>query len=189
MRERESERQKKKRVDKMSDGKDVEGGASSGPLEDPELNYVAPKEKSLDELLSSDAGDEALEKYKKTLLGEAVKGTGSVVVEENDPRGVILKKLALVVPGRKDEEIDLTGDLKKIKKTVRHFWIPGTIIISILCFFMYTHTHTHVYIFFITDFLHEGGRSIPYPNRFHCPKRNSDRLEIRPENESDGNDR
>ena len=53
-----------------------------------------------------------------TLLGSAVAGTGSVVAEPNDPRNVIVKKLALVVEGRPDGEIDLTQDLKEIKKKV-----------------------------------------------------------------------
>ena len=46
-------------------------------------------------------------------------GTGSVVAEPNDPRNVIVKKLALVVDGRPDAEIDLTQDLKEIKKKVK----------------------------------------------------------------------
>jgi len=31
-------------------------------------------------------------------------------------RNVIVKRLALVVDGRKDEQLDLTGDVKQIKK-------------------------------------------------------------------------
>ncbi len=49
-------------------------------------------------------------------------GTGSVVAEPNDPRNVIVKKLALVVDGRPDAEIDLTQDLKEIKKKVKKKW-------------------------------------------------------------------
>lgn len=38
--------------------------------------------------------------------------------DANDPRKVIVKKLALCVPGRDDMELDLTGDLSKLKKQV-----------------------------------------------------------------------
>jgi len=36
-------------------------------------------------------------------------------VEPNDPRKVIVKKLALVVDGMPDKELDLTGELTKLK--------------------------------------------------------------------------
>lgn len=36
----------------------------------------------------------------------------------DDPRKVIVKKLALCVPDRADMELDLTGDLSKLKKQV-----------------------------------------------------------------------
>lgn len=38
--------------------------------------------------------------------------------DANDARKVIVKKLALCVPGRDDMELDLTGDLTKLKKQV-----------------------------------------------------------------------
>lgn len=41
-----------------------------------------------------------------------------VYIEPNDPRKVIVKKLALVVEGRNDMELDLTGDLSQLKKQV-----------------------------------------------------------------------
>merc|ERR1712012_1396755 len=48
--------------------------------------------------------------------GDSVAGSGAVVVDPDDPRKVILKKLALVIEGRDDETIDLTDDLANIKK-------------------------------------------------------------------------
>merc|ERR1719193_687212 len=50
------------------------------------------------------------------LLGEAVAGSGKVVVDENDARSLILKKLYLVVEGRPDLPMDLTQDLDTIKQ-------------------------------------------------------------------------
>ncbi len=37
-------------------------------------------------------------------------------LEPNDPRRVIVKKLALVLDGMPDKELDLTGDLSKLKE-------------------------------------------------------------------------
>ncbi len=94
-----------------------EGAGSAGAL-DPESCYKAPAETTIDEIVSKDADDLDLVKYKETLLGSAVAGTGSVVVEPDDSRNVIVKRLTLITEGRDDRHIDLTGDLKEIKKTV-----------------------------------------------------------------------
>jgi RHO protein GDP dissociation inhibitor. len=39
--------------------------------------------------------------------------------EPDDPRKVIVKKLALCVPERPDLELDLTGDISQLKKQVK----------------------------------------------------------------------
>lgn len=41
-----------------------------------------------------------------------------LILDPNDPRKVIVKKLALCVPGRDDMELDLSGDISKLKKQV-----------------------------------------------------------------------
>ena len=38
------------------------------------------------------------------------------LLDPTDPRKVIVKKLALCVEGRPDMELDLTGDISKLKK-------------------------------------------------------------------------
>ncbi len=48
-------------------------------------------------------------------LGDAAAGSGKVVIDENDPRVLILKKLSLVVEGRPDVSMDLTENLEQIK--------------------------------------------------------------------------
>jgi len=83
--------------------------------EDEDTNYKPPPEKSLDEILAADQEDESLKKYKEALLGDAMKG-GAVIVDPNDPRRVIVKKLAMVVEGRPDVVLDLSGDLEALKK-------------------------------------------------------------------------
>ncbi|KOC66732.1 HEAT repeat-containing protein 2 [Habropoda laboriosa] len=79
-----------------------------------ESNYKPPPEKTIEQILEADKEDESLRKYKETLLGEAK--SGGVVVDPNDPRKVIVKKLALCVADRPDMELDLTGDLSQLKK-------------------------------------------------------------------------
>lgn len=79
--------------------------------------YVPPAEKSLDEILSTDADDPSLENYKKTLLGDGAQR--KVIIDDSNPNNVIVTKLGLVVEGRPEMELDLTEDLAKIKK--KHF--------------------------------------------------------------------
>lgn len=106
-----------------------------------ETNYQPPPQKSIEEIIAADQEDESLRKYKEALLGAAQ--TEKIIVgmwhfikenlktqfelkkkfifftDPNDPRKVIVKKLALCVPGRDDMELDLTGDISKLKKQVR----------------------------------------------------------------------
>lgn len=77
-------------------------------------NYKPPPERTIEQILETDKEDESLKKYKETLLGEAK--AGGVVFDPNDPRKVIVKKLALCVTDRPDMELDLTGDLTQLKK-------------------------------------------------------------------------
>jgi len=69
----------------------------------------------LEEIVQADKDDESLQRYKEALLGGAAAGA-AIIVEPNDPRRVIVKKLALVVEGMPDKELDLTGDLSKLKE-------------------------------------------------------------------------
>lgn len=79
--------------------------------------YQPPPEKSIDAMLEADQEDESLQNYKKALLGGAMGGTGSVVVDESDPRKVIVKSISLVVESeeRPGMTLDLTEDPKTIK--------------------------------------------------------------------------
>ena len=92
-----------------------EPNSASPEPEDEVPGYVAPAQKSLDTILQTDEDDEALKKYKAALLGSAATGD-RIVVDQNNPNNVIVKKLALIVDGRPDMELDLTEDLAKIKK-------------------------------------------------------------------------
>ncbi len=54
---------------------DVENGAASGGPE----AYKPPAQKSVEEIIKADAEDESLEKYKRTLLGNAAQGDKVIV--------------------------------------------------------------------------------------------------------------
>lgn len=60
--------------------------------------------------------DESLRRHKAALLGPTQ--TEKTIVDANDQGKVIMKKLALVVEGRVDMELDLTGVLSQTKEQV-----------------------------------------------------------------------
>jgi hypothetical protein len=79
--------------------------------------YRPPAPKSVKDIIQADAEDESLRKYKEALLGSAI--AGAVEVFPNDPRRVIVNKLAIVVQGvQPDIEIDLTLPHDELKKKV-----------------------------------------------------------------------
>ncbi|XP_049296948.1 rho GDP-dissociation inhibitor 1 [Anopheles funestus] len=84
--------------------------------EEHDSNYQPPPQKTIEEIMAADAEDESLRKYKEALLGEAQ--AEKIVFDDSDPRKVIVKKLALLVTDRDPMELDLTGDLTKLKKNV-----------------------------------------------------------------------
>lgn len=71
--------------------------------------YKAPAQKSLAEIASQDADDESLRRYKEALLG-------NFQGDPNETRRVVLLKLSVVVDGREDICLDLSGDLSKFKE-------------------------------------------------------------------------
>ncbi|XP_071105710.1 rho GDP-dissociation inhibitor 1-like [Haliotis cracherodii] len=73
-------------------------------------NYRPPAQKTLTEIQKLDEDDESLQKYKKTLLGEV-----SDPPKPDDPRNVIVEKLAFCSEGRPEIEMDLSGDLSKLR--------------------------------------------------------------------------
>lgn len=82
-----------------SDKKDEGAGVPLSPDVDEEesTGYKPPAEKSLAEIVNADAEDESLVRYKQALLGEAAGGDNALIVVPDDPRRVIVQKLALVV--------------------------------------------------------------------------------------------
>lgn len=81
--------------------------------EEQDENYKAPAQKTIEEILALDNEDESLRKYKEALLGAQA---DKIVIDANNPKNVLVRKLALVVEGRDDLELDLSGDLTKLKK-------------------------------------------------------------------------
>ncbi|XP_053210463.1 rho GDP-dissociation inhibitor 1-like [Panonychus citri] len=80
------------------------------------IDYKAPPEKSLTEILETDKNDESLTRYKEALLGDAA--VSAPVVDPSNPNRVIVKGLALLTEGRPDLYLDLTGNLAELKKRV-----------------------------------------------------------------------
>ena len=78
-----------------------------------EENYKAPAQKTIDEIMSLDTEDESLRKYKEALLGSQA---DKIIIDANNPKNVIVKKLVLMVSGRDDMVLDLSGDLTQLKK-------------------------------------------------------------------------
>uniref|UniRef100_A0A1L8DLQ8 Rho GDP-dissociation inhibitor 3 n=2 Tax=Nyssomyia neivai TaxID=330878 RepID=A0A1L8DLQ8_9DIPT len=98
----------------MSTEQEPRQDAEGEETPDVDANYQAPPQKTIEEIMATDQEDESLRKYKEALLGAAQ--TEKIVVDANDSRKVIVKKLALCVTGRNDMELDLTGDISKLKK-------------------------------------------------------------------------
>lgn len=89
---------------------------SDEEVEEVKTKYKPPPEKSMTEMIQQDAEDESLRKYKEALLGSSSTGQ-AVIVDFNDERRVLVRKLALCVEGREDVTLDLTrGDLEKLKE-------------------------------------------------------------------------
>ncbi|TKR68003.1 hypothetical protein L596_024058 [Steinernema carpocapsae] len=84
----------------------IEQQLSNQHFEDEEeQNFQAPAQRSVQEILQTDAEDESLNRYKERLLGSV---TGSaVIVDESDPRKVIPRRLSLIFEGRSEMTIDI----------------------------------------------------------------------------------
>ena len=79
-------------------------------------NYTAPKRKSVTDILEAQEGeDEALQRYKASLLGAAAAGGAAA----DDPRRVVITELSILVNGRETltyNESDIAGDLNIVLK-------------------------------------------------------------------------
>lgn len=84
------------------------------PIEDEEPEetpgYKPPAQKTLQEIQTLDADDESLVRYKQMLLA----GAGAAA-DEGGPNVKVLK-MSVIVEGRPDIELDLTGDLSKLRE-------------------------------------------------------------------------
>lgn len=73
-----------------------------------DVNYKPPAQKALQEILETDKEDESLQKYKAALLGSAAASV-NIIVKPEDPRKVMVQNLQLIVDGRPDVTMNLTG--------------------------------------------------------------------------------
>jgi Rho GDP-dissociation inhibitor len=77
--------------------------------------YKPPTAKALDDIVNQDQEDESLQKYKQALLGADL-GKQACPFPD-DPRRVIVTKLAVLVQDHDDLELDLSGDLTLLTKS------------------------------------------------------------------------
>uniref|UniRef100_A0A1B0AGZ4 Uncharacterized protein n=1 Tax=Glossina pallidipes TaxID=7398 RepID=A0A1B0AGZ4_GLOPL len=98
-------------------------------LHDEELqndNYQPPPAKAIEEIAAANREDDGLRPEK-------------IVVDMNDQRKVLVKKLALDVDRHKDIKLDLAGDLNQLKKQVFvykmriDFLFPREIVYGLKC--------------------------------------------------------
>jgi len=75
--------------------------------------YKKPAPRALSEIVGADKDDEALEKYKRDLLGDV---SNVAIVDEANPSRVIIKKMELVTDEKEPLCIDLTQSKEEIKK-------------------------------------------------------------------------
>ncbi|GMS96805.1 hypothetical protein PENTCL1PPCAC_18980 [Pristionchus entomophagus] len=85
--------------------------------------YKAPEKKTVAEIISADSGDDALERYKASLLGN-VAAAAQTVIDPTDPRVVLPMTLEIVYGGTVKDSIDLTrnpeGASMKLKEGVQY---------------------------------------------------------------------
>jgi len=93
----------------MAEEADLKPIDSEEPEETP--GYVAPAKKTLAEIEQMDQDDESLVKYKQALLANIDPNAAP----KDDPRKVVVQKMAFTSNGRSDIELDLTGPLDKLK--------------------------------------------------------------------------
>ncbi|XP_049924293.1 rho GDP-dissociation inhibitor 3 isoform X1 [Epinephelus moara] len=79
--------------------------------DDRNLNYVAPVQKTLDEIQQLDKDDESLVKYKQTLLG-----TTPMLADPNVPNIQVTRLTLLCDTAPEPITMDLTGDLSALKE-------------------------------------------------------------------------
>lgn len=94
----------------MAEQNDHVDAVESDNEDETKSKYIPPAQKTVEELLKTDQEDESLKKYK-----EALGLSGSVIVDENDPRQVIVKKIGLLADDRQEVVLDLS-DIDSIKK-------------------------------------------------------------------------
>jgi Rho GDP-dissociation inhibitor len=91
----------------------TEGDNINEIIDEQDENYKAPPQKTIEEIMNLDNEDDSLRKYKEALLGNQA---DKVVIDANNPKNVIVKRLVLICTDRDEMVLELDGDLSKLKK-------------------------------------------------------------------------
>ncbi|KAL3081317.1 hypothetical protein niasHT_039794 [Heterodera trifolii] len=70
-----------------------------------EIFFSPPAQKSVKEIIEADHNDESLKKYKEQLLGE--NASGPVLVEPDNPKNVLVRRISLVSDDQVKHSMDL----------------------------------------------------------------------------------
>jgi len=76
-----------------------------------ETTFAKPPEKSIQEIVSADADDPSLNKYKQELLGSAAASSGAIIVRPDNPERVIVTNISLISEGEVKRSMNLPGPL------------------------------------------------------------------------------
>jgi Rho GDP-dissociation inhibitor len=74
-----------------------------------ETSAFRPPEKSIQEIISADADDQSLIKYKQELLGNAAAGAVPITIRPENPERVIVTNITLMSDGVEKRTMDLPG--------------------------------------------------------------------------------
>ena len=83
-----------------------DGDNISDEFDSTETNFARPAEKTIQEIVNADAGDESLRNYKEKLLGTAAI-SDAVVVRPDNPEKVIVTNISLLSDGEVKRSMDL----------------------------------------------------------------------------------
>lgn len=101
----------------MAEAKPSAEAVDDGEMPDETPGYKVAAKKDLAEIVSADAEDESLRRYKEQLLGAAAGGGAAA---SDDPRQVIIEEMRIIVAGREDIVVPVRASGRPREPVPRH---------------------------------------------------------------------